>query len=169
MHPLPDSILYEVPLATLWFRIVMGSACLLFVVGIYGFWLPKFPKFLNALPGKSLGSKIVGTIIFVVPTIIGVAPALILLGLIENQSTYVTDTGIISPSIFYRSPTVITWNQITRVTCTARNNRLINTLTIVASDGRRIQLGNAGASLDPIHELLTNQLGPTIVRPCYTH
>lgn len=170
MHHLPDNILYEVPLATLWFRIVMGSACLLFVVGSYGFWLPKFPKFLNALAGKSLASKIVGTMIFVVPTIIGLAPAAILLGLIENQSTYITDTGIISPSIFHRPPTIITWNQITLVTCTRNRNRPITTLTILANDNRRIQMGNAGhGDLDNIHELLANQLGPTIVRPCYTH
>jgi hypothetical protein len=170
MHPLPDNILYEVPLATLPFRIIMGSACLLFVVGIYGFWLPKFPKFLKVLPGKSLAQKIIGTIIFILPIIIGLAPAVILLGLIENQSTYITNTGVISPSLFHRTPTIITWDQITRVTCTMRHNRPITTLTIVASDNRRIQMGNAGhGDLDNIHELLTNQLGATIVRPCYTH
>jgi hypothetical protein len=158
-------VLYQIPMATGPLRLVMICVCLLFVVPIYFWWLPRLIKY--ARDKASTRNFAVFAILFL-PTLIGIGPLLVLIALIVNPTTWITDTGIISQSVFSTKPQSFTWSDINRVDCHGtRNGQRLRSITITGPQGQTVEIGNAsGIDIYSVRDLLENQLGPTLIHHC---
>lgn len=158
-------ILYEARYAAGTTRLVMGGVCLIFVVLIFGLWLPRVVKFLVA--GRIPKNAVVMVICFA-PIALGVAPLMILVTLITNPTTFVTDIGVTSEGAFFGKPVSFAWKDIDHVECySTRNGRYIGIIKIVASDGQTVEIGNgSGADLDSIQQLMQDRLGAGAMHFC---
>jgi hypothetical protein len=58
-------------------RAVMAGVCLVFVLAIFGWWLPKAVRLLRNIPNLSVGQAVGGVVIAVVPLVIGFGPLLV--------------------------------------------------------------------------------------------
>jgi len=144
----------------------MGGVCLLFVVAIYG-WLPRIALRMLKLPRTSVAQKIVNATIAVAPLAIGLGPLFVLIALIENPMAYVTDAGVMKENVFSQTPVSFTWGEIARVTCRLAGNGDPRWFTLVAADGRRIDLGSTGGvDFGSMNELFENQLGREVMHGC---
>src|SRR5215472_12964918 len=111
-----DAVLYEVPMATPSIRLIMIGVCLLFVVAIFGFWLPRaVPRLLKLR--ASGAQKVVAVVLALLPLVIGLGPLGVLIALIRSPTAYVTDTGVMQESVLSQTPTVLAWSEIAHVTC----------------------------------------------------
>ena len=157
--------LYEIPMATPDVRLFMGCACLLFVVGIFGWWLPRGFKYLRD-PSTSKNAVVI--VVFLLPVAIGFAPLTILIALIRNPTTFITQTGVMKQSVFQRKPVSLLWSDIDHVSCdSTRGGPRLRSIIFVGSDGERIEIGNAsGVDLYSIRDLVQNQLGAKALRHC---
>jgi hypothetical protein len=162
---MPPDALYRIPIATGPVRLLMGGVCLVFVVPIFAWWLPKIVKFLR---DRTVIKNAVVTAIFLLPIALGFAPLIILVTLITSPTTFVTETGLMRESVFYGGPVSFAWKDIDHVDCySTRDGRRIRIITIVGSDGKIIQIGNAsGVDLNSVRELMQNQLGPRAMYHC---
>jgi hypothetical protein len=162
---MPPHVLYQIPMATGTLRLVMIGVCLLFVGPIYGWWLPRAIKFLR---DKSRPVNTVSVVILLFPALIAVGPLLVLVALITNPTTVVTQTGITYESAFRKEPVSFAWNEIDHVDChTGRSGQRLNSITIVGPGGKRIDIGNAsGVDIYSIRELMQNQLGAAAMHHC---
>lgn len=164
---MPAHVLYEVPMATWPVRLLMIAVCGLFVLGIYGWWLPRVLRLLRNVPAMSAGQVVTTVIVVLLPLVIGVGPLLVLIALIRNPIAYVTDTGVMQESVFSNSPVVFAWSQIDHVYCRLGSNGAVTTINVVAHDGRKIGFGNTGdVDFASMHELFQNQLGPAVAHGC---
>ena len=102
----------------------------------------------------------------VIPLLIGIGPLLILIALIRNPTTYVTDAGVSKENAFSAAAVSIGWPDIARVDCRSTRSGKITTIFIVANDGRRIGFRNTSADFTPTRELLAQRLGPAVTRNC---
>jgi len=91
---MPAHVLYEVPMATWPVRLLMIAVCGLFVLAIYGWWLPRVLPVLRNLPAMRGGQALTTVVVALLPLVIGVGPLLVLIALIRNPIAYVTDTGV---------------------------------------------------------------------------
>jgi hypothetical protein len=158
-------VLYAVPMATWPVRIIMGAVCLLFVATIFGWWAPRVvPRLLN-FPRTSLAQFVPIVAIAVIPLVIGFGPLAVLIALIRNPMAYVTHDGVVKESVFSQTPTSFTWEEIARVICRSRGEGDSSWFSLVAADGRRIDLGNGG-NFDSMRILFENQLGPKVMHGC---
>jgi hypothetical protein len=157
--------MYEIPIATVPVRLMMGGVCTLFVLAIFGWWLPRGVKYLR---DKTVPRNGLVTVIFLLPIVIGFAPLVILVTLITNPTTFVTETGVMRESAFYGKPVSFAWNDNDHVDChSTRGGSRLRSMTITASDGRRIEIGNAsGVDLYSVRELIQNQLGAGAMHHC---
>lgn len=164
---MPAHVLYEVPMATWPVRLLMIAVCGLFVLGIYGWWLPRVLRLLRNVPAMSAGQALTTVIVALLPLVIGVGPLLVLIALIRNPIAYVTDTGVMQESVFSNSPVVFAWSQIDHVYCRLGSNGAVTTINVVAHDGRKIGFGNTGdVDFASMHELFQNQLGQAVAHGC---
>jgi hypothetical protein len=70
---------------------------------------------------------------------------------------------------WHRTPVSLTWGEIAHVYCRLGRDARVTTISLVATDGRRIEFGNTGGvDFESMHELFANQLGPSVVRRCST-
>jgi len=163
--PMTPHVLYEIPVATVPVRLVMGGVCMLFVLAIFGWWLPRVVKYLR---DRSSARNAVVIGIFLLPVALGFAPLIILFSLIRNPITYVTDAGVMEEGVFYGQPVSFAWSDINHVDChSTRGGSRLRSMTLVASDGRRIEIGNAsGVDIYSVRELLQNQLGSAAMHYC---
>jgi hypothetical protein len=160
-------VLYAVPMATWPVRLLMSAVCGLFVLGIYGWWLPQVLRQWRKLPAMSGGQALTTVVVAVLPLVIGVGPALVLIALLRNPIAYVTDTGVMQESVFSNSPVVFAWSQIDHVYCRLGSNGAVTTINVVAHDGRKIGFGNTGdVDFASMYELFQNQLGPAVTHRC---
>jgi hypothetical protein len=145
----------------------MGAVCLFFVLAIFGWWLPKAIRFLRNLPGMSWAQALGSILIAVIPILIGFGPLFVLIALLSNPMAYVTDSGVMKENVFDSGPVRLTWDQIARVYCHLGRDGAVTSITVVAADGQRIELGNTGGvDFGSMYELFQNQLGPVLVRRC---
>ena len=164
---MPSRILFQIPLATWPYRLAMAAVCLIVVLTICGWWLPRLLRHMRSVLAKSKAMAAFGIAVAIVSAAIGVAPLLLLIALIKNPQAYVTDAGVMKESVFYLEPTSITWDQIRQVYCRGEDAGTISSLEIVAKDGRGISLGNThSADFASMYELIENQLGPSVVKTC---
>jgi hypothetical protein len=163
---MPTQVLYQVPMATAPVCLLTGTVCLLFVLAIFGWWLPRALRLLRTLPAGAQG--IIAATIAVIPVAIGFAPLIILIALIRNPTVYITDSGVTQESVFHASPLSFSWEEIGRVHCRlGRDGLRMVQITVTATDGRRIELGNTGGvDFASIYELFQNRLGPEVVQRC---
>lgn len=160
-------VLYQIPYATWPVRAVMAAVCLILVVAIFGWWLPRAIRLLRNLPGLSVGQATAGFAVAVVPLVIGFGPLVVLIALIRNPMAYVTATGVTKESVFQRSPVSISWADTKHVYCRLGGDGGVTEIALVAADGRRIELGNTGGvDFASMYELFRNQLGPMVVHRC---
>ena len=163
---MPSHVLYQVPYAAWPVRVIMIVVSLIFVLGIFGWWLPRSIGYLRDLKA-SASQTMVSVTICVIPVIIGFGPLAVLIALISNPQSYVTDTGVIKEGVFHGSAVRLAWGDISRVQCWSGKNGAVSMITLIANDGRRIDLGNTGdVDFASMLELFQNQLGPVVVRPC---
>jgi hypothetical protein len=164
---MPANVLYQIPVASWPIRLIMGAVCLLFVVGTYGWWLPRATPALLRLPRKSAGSTVVNVVLAVLPLAIGVGPLGVLFMLIRNPIAYVTDTGVMQEGNFSRTLISIPWGDVAHVYCRSQSNGVVRALSVVAADGRVVGFGNAsGVDLASMYQLYQSQLGPAVVHRC---
>jgi hypothetical protein len=162
-------VLYQIPYATGSVRLVMGVVGSLFALAIFGWWLPRAIRLLRNLPAASGGQKMILVMIAVIPVAIGIGPLTVLFALIRNPVAYVTDTGVMQERVFNRTPVSLTWGEIAHVYCRLGNDGRVTTISLVATDGRRIGFGNTGGvDFESMHDLFANQLGPGVVGRCST-
>ena len=162
---MPPHVLYQIPMATGPLRLAMIGVCLLFVLPVYGWWLPRAIKFLR---GKTRTVNAVSTVILLLPAVIAIGPLLVLVALISNPTTCITETGITTESAFRRTPVSFAWNEIDHVDCySVRGGQRLRSMTIVGPRGQRIGIGNAsGVDIYSVRELLQNQLGASAMHHC---
>src|ERR1700683_77946 len=86
---MPAHVLYEVPMATWPVRLLMIAVCGLFVLAIYGWWLPRVLSVLRNLPAMRGGQALTTVVVALLPLVIGVGPLLVLIALIRNPIAYV--------------------------------------------------------------------------------
>jgi hypothetical protein len=164
---MPLHVLYEVPYASGEVRLIMGTAVSLFVLFIFGWWLPKAIRVLRTMQGATRSQEMVTAVVAFVPAVIGLGPVVVLMALIRNPKTYVTDSGVTQESVFHRQPVSFAWGEIAHVDCRAQSNGSISTISLVTADRRQIAFGNTGGvDFASMHELFQNQLGPTIAPGC---
>jgi hypothetical protein len=164
---MPSHVLYQVPMATWPVRLLMGAVCLLFVVGIFGWWLPRAIRLLRNLPGMSASQAGASVAVAVIPVAIGFGPLLVLIALIRNPMAYVTDAGVTQESVFHQRPVSIAWQEIDHVYCRLGRDQGVTLIRVIARDGRQIEFGNTGGvDFASMHELFQNQLGPLVVHRC---
>jgi hypothetical protein len=164
---MPSHVLYQVPYATWPIRAIMAAVCVLFVLAIFGWWLPRAIRLLRNLPNLNMGQAVVGFAIAVVPIVIGFGPLLVLVALIKNPVAYVTTTGVMKESVFQNGPVSFDWNEIKHVYCRLGRDGDVIEIALVATDGRRIEFGNTGGvDFASMYELFQNQLGPAVVYRC---
>lgn len=68
---MPPRVLYEIPIATTPVRLIMGSVCLLIVLTVFGWWLPRVLVYLR---DKSAKRSLMVAAIFLLPVLLGFAP-----------------------------------------------------------------------------------------------
>ena len=167
--PMPPHVLYQIPYATWSVRLVMGVVASLFVLAIFGWWLPRAIRMLRNLPATGGGQKMLRVAAAVIPVAIGIGPLTVLIALIRNPVAYVTDTGVMQERVFHRTSVSLTWGEIAHVYCRLGRDGRVNTISLVATDGRQIGFGNTGGvDFESMYELFANQLGPRVVRRCST-
>jgi hypothetical protein len=163
----PSPVLYEVPYASGEVRLIMGTAVSLFVVFIFGWWLPRAIRILRSQHGATRSQEMVTAVVALAPAVIGIGPLVVLIALIRNPKTYVTVSGVTQESVFHRQPVSFAWGDIAHVDCRTQSDGSIRTIALVATDRRHIELGNTGGvDFASMHELLQNQLGPAVVPQC---
>jgi hypothetical protein len=166
---MPPHVLYEIPYATWSVRLVMGVVVSLFVLAIFGWWLPRAIRTLGNLPATSGGQKMIFVVVAVVPVAIGIGPLFVLLALIRNPVAYVTDTGVMQERLIQRTPVSLTWGEIAHVYCRLGRDGGVTSISLVATDGRQIGFGNTGGvDFESMYELFANQLGTRVVHRCST-
>jgi hypothetical protein len=160
---MPPQVLFRIPMATDSIRLIVGGVCLFFVLAIYGFWLPRGLRILQA---KTTKRDAVVMIVFFLPILLGLAPLGVLVALIVNPAVSVTETGVTAESAFHRK-TSLAWSEIDHVVCFSYKGRGIRLMQIVASNGKNIEIGNSsGVDLDAVRDAMLNHLGPEPMRPC---
>jgi hypothetical protein len=164
---MPAHVLYQIPIATEPIRVIIGGVCLLFVLAIFGSWLPRVTRWLLGLPRKSAPRTVAILALAMIPVAIGLAPLVVLFALIRNPTAYVSDTGVMKESLFSQTPVSFTWGQIAHVSCGSGRGAGPRWFSLVSRDGRRIGLGNPGGiDFASLHVLLEDRLGPAVMESC---
>jgi hypothetical protein len=157
---------YQIPFAADPARLLIGGFAAMFLLAIYGSWLPRAMRILHNLSGTSQSSAAASIGIAVAPLVIGLAPLLLAIALIRNPTTHVTDTGVSKENLFSPGSVSLGWSDIARVDCRSGRSGKVNTILMIANDGRRVGFRNTSADFAPVRELLVKRLGPAIARNC---
>jgi hypothetical protein len=164
----------SVPFAPLSYKIIVGLP-LLIVTALCFYWGAKnlllcLPMLQGRVPLPTNSNSrflAIGIVFHLLVVALGLGAALFLIALETTQPTIVSQNGLLlgSGPLRYQQE-FITWQEITEVTCNAsrRENRL-RAVAFHTATGR-IQLGNAGASLEGVLALARTKLPPHIIRPC---
>ncbi len=161
----------EIPYATGSLRLIMGGACLAFVVLSLVWTVPKIANFIHTRGTRTKGQNVGGSLIWIFIIGFTLVPSTIFAALVKNPTTVIADEGITQENLFSSSADVIGWNEIERVSCTyVRSHPLtyeVSTITVRATDGRTIQMGDSGTRiLDPVYDLLQQRLPSGVVQTC---
>jgi hypothetical protein len=135
----------------------MVGVCLLFVLPIFGWWLPRSIRFLRNLPGTSGAQAAVSVAVAVIPVAIGFGLLMVLIALLRNPMAYVTNTGVMQESVFRQSPVSFAWKEVDHVYCWLGRDGGVVRITVVATDGRRVEFGKTGGvDCASMYELFQN-------------
>lgn len=160
-------VLYRIPFATGPIRLIIGGFCLIVMLAIYGSWLPRVARWLLGFPHKSAARTMAVMALALIPVAVGLAALIVLMALIRNPMAYVSDTGVVKESVFFKTPVSFTWEEIAHVSCGSGRGAGPRWFTLVASDGRKIGLGNPGGyDFASLHVLFEDRLGPTVMQSC---
>jgi len=163
-----------VPFAPTSYKIVCGSALLIFAALAISWGGKNFLLCIRILQGKSPappGSSRkfawLGLLIYVIVVLAGAGATAFFLALETTGPTVVSQDGILvaaGPPRFRQR--FISWEQITKVTCNLppRENR-IRILRFYSQDSL-VELGDAGLPLDGVLTIATKRAPLGTVRPC---
>jgi hypothetical protein len=157
---------YQIPFAAEPARLLIGAFAGLFLFAIYGSWLPRAVRILRNSSAMSGAPMVTSIAVAVMPLLIGVGPFLILIALVRNPTTYVTESGISKENIFSASSVSIGWQDVAHVDCRSSRSGRVTTIFITATDGRRIGFRNTSADFTATRELLVKRLEPAVTRSC---
>jgi hypothetical protein len=164
---MPEHVLFRIPLAVEPYRVIIGALCLVFVLTVFGSWLPKLFCFARRLPTRGVTRVTVMTVGGMLPVAVGLAPLLILVALIKNPTTYVHDAGVMKQSLIFGPAQRLSWGQIASVSCRAGRGRGPGSITLVASDGRKLGMGNTrDVDFASLRTYLEDRLGPAVMNRC---
>lgn len=164
---MPEHVLFRIPLAAEPYRAIIGALCLVFVLAIFGSWLPRLFDFARRLPTRGMTRVAVMTVGALLPVAAGLAPLLILAALIKNPMTYVHDAGVMKESFVFGPAQRLSWGQITSVSCRAGRGTGLGSITLTASDGRKLGMGNTGGvDFASLRTYLEDRLGPSVMNRC---
>ena len=108
----------EIPYATGSLRLIMGGACLAFVVLSLVWTVPKIANFIHTRGTRTKGQNVGGSLIWIFIIGFTLVPSTIFAALVKNPTTVIADEGITQENLFSSSAEVIGWNEIERVSCT---------------------------------------------------
>jgi hypothetical protein len=158
---------YQIAFATEQARLLIGAFAGLFLLAIYGSWLPRAVRIFRNLSAVSEAPMVISIAVAVMPLLIGIGPLLILIALIRNPTTYVTESGISKESAFSPASMRIGWSDIAHMDCRTTRSGKVSTIFIIATDGRRIGFRNTSADFAPARAHLAERLGwPKVPREC---
>jgi hypothetical protein len=160
-------VLYEIPFFSGPVRVVVGLTCAVMATVVFGWLFPMFLAFLRTLASRTRTQNTVGGALFLVVLGLGCVPVIFLVAAITNPKSSVTDTGVVREGIFHGRSKAFAWSDVDHVECTVTREGRVNALTIIASDGRKIGVGDSAVfDLGPLHDLLLKRLGAAVVRGC---
>lgn len=158
----------EIPFATTPVRWFMGLLCLFFAAGIFGWFTPKFVTYLRKLGTVKTSIALAGGLIYGVMFAFALIPTMIFIELVQNPKTVISNAGISEDATVLHGSTRIGWNEIQRVSCLSSRSGRVTSLTIRATNDRKISVGNSGTTvLGPAYDLLHARLGDGIVERCW--
>jgi hypothetical protein len=164
---MPAHVLYQIPFASDPIRLIIGGVCVLFVLAIFGSWLPRVTRWLLNLPRKSTARTTAIIALVMIPIAIGLAPVVILIAIITNPMAYVSDTGVMKERLFLWAPVSLTWREIAHVSCRSGRGAGPRWFSLVSADGRKIGFGNpGGVDFVSLHVLFEDRLGPAVMQGC---
>jgi hypothetical protein len=162
----------EIPVATLPVKLVMGPACLLVVVVVLWWGVPKFRTFLRNVFGReprkpgtkpihlALGFVVYGLVFS--PALIAAA---IFIQIVTTPAAIVSDTGVAGGGGALSSRKTIAWGEVQRIDCDLhRTGRTVTLLRIVAP-GKRIEL-SGGSDLTRVRDYIWVHVPQRAIRPC---
>jgi hypothetical protein len=163
---MPPEVLYAVSFASGPVRWALGTVCLVATLLIFGGLLPSLPQFLRTRSSRTPGENAFGGAVLLVVLGVGFVPVVFLIAAVTNPRTLVTDAGVTIQGLLGGEPTSVAWGEVDRVNCALERNGTVFRLTVVAADGRRIEVRNSGGDLGPVSERLRSQLGAAVMQPC---
>jgi len=164
---MPAQVYYQIPIATDSIRLVIGGFCLVCVVAIFGSWLPRVVRWLVQLRRAGDVQSMTPMALVLVPAAVGTVPLIILIVLIRNPMTYVSDGGVIKEALLSKETVSFSWADIAHVSCRAGRGAGPRWFTLTSTDGRTMGLGNPGGfDFVSLHALLDGRLGPVVMQGC---
>jgi hypothetical protein len=162
-----EHALFQIPLAAEPIRWITGAVCVVFVLAIFGSWMPRVIPWLLHLPRKSPAQTVASCLFALLPIAIGFGPLVVLIALIRNPMTYISDSGVTKEGVFSKTPDALTWAEVVHVSCSSGRGSGPRSFTFFSSDGRKIGFGNTGAvDFHPLHIFLEDRLGPGVMSGC---
>jgi hypothetical protein len=135
---MPAQYLYRIPLASDPARLIIGTICLVFVLAIFASWLPRAIRWLASLPSRSTGQRVAFMTLALIPVAIGLVPVIILVALLKNPMTYVSEEGLTKEGLLLATPVTLRFADIARVSCGAGRGPGIRWFTLVTTSTRCI-------------------------------
>jgi hypothetical protein len=162
----------EIPVATLPVKLVMGPACLLVVVVVLWWGVPKFRIFLRIVLGREPrkpGTKPIHLALGFAVYALVFSPALItaaiFIQIMTTPAAIVSDAGVAGGGGALSSRKIIAWDEIQRIDCDLhRAGRTVTLLRIVAP-GKRIEL-SGGSDLTRVRDYIWARAPERAIRPC---
>jgi hypothetical protein len=139
----------EIPVATLPVKLVMGPACLLVVVAVLWWGVPKFRVFLRILLGREPrkpGTKRIHLALGFAVYALVFSPALI-------TAAIFSDAGVAGGGGALSSRKIIAWDEIQRIDCDLRRAGRTVTLLRIVAPGKRIEL-SGGSDLTRVRDYI---------------
>jgi len=144
----------EIPFATLPVKLVMGPACLLVVVVVLWWGVPKFRIFLRIVLGREPrkpGTKSIHLVLGFAVYALVFSPALttaaIFIQIMTTPAAIVSDAGVAGVAGgggALSSRKIIAWDEIQRIDCDLHRAGRTVTLLRVVAPGKRIELSGGG-------------------------
>jgi hypothetical protein len=147
----------------------MGAASALALGVILGWLIPNSVRFLRGAAERKSSQRFARSLIFAAVFAFALIPAAILVELVTNPLTVVSDAGVSRDRTIFHGPVKMEWNQIDQVTCTYPLTRpsKIDSIVVDGRDGSHILIGNGGVvDLKNLWAIMESRLGDEIVRPC---
>lgn len=163
----------EIPVATLWGKMLVGPCCLLVGLAVLWWTVPKFLVLIRVIAGReprNPGTKtihlLIGFAIYGFLFSVAAVAGGIFLDVITTPPTMLSASGITAGGGLVTSRTAIEWEEIERVDCQARRNKTVSQITVRAGDRRVVISSLAIYDLTGVRDVIAQRVPAGVVRPC---